>query len=97
MAPGEKDHVSADGDLREQGAGPIDIDLSKGLIPVIEEIHVSECGLSEHTFFEFDTDIEMKKRTTARFPERSRILMIMILILFPLTCIFFCLMPMMRS
>ena len=60
MAPGETDYIFADGDLWEQGVGPIDIDLSKGLVPVIEEMNVNECDLSEHTFFEFDTDVEMK-------------------------------------
>ena len=67
MAPGETDYVFADGELWEQGTGTLDIDLSKGLIPAIAEMNVNECDLSEHTFYEFDTDIEMTKTNRCSF------------------------------
>ena len=61
MFPGETDYAYLDGFLTKRDSGGAyvtsDVDLSKGLVPVIEYVNVQRCNASEYTFIKCETNI----------------------------------------
>jgi hypothetical protein len=71
MAPGATDYVSAFGYLEtrtDKGTYvPIEIDLSKPLVPEIDRVSaINTCDMSTYTFIDFETDISMETTPTGK-------------------------------
>ncbi len=65
IAPGATDYVSGFGYLKtrnDKGSyDPIEIDLSKALVPEIDRVSaINACDMSTYTFIDFETDIAME-------------------------------------